>query len=57
MKNDKLLALGAIVTGVLSTGVGFTTSLGHPISTVCFIGGMVLFFVGIILLIKETNTN
>jgi len=27
---------------------GYATKLGHPISTICFLGGLILFFGGII---------
>lgn len=58
-KDRKLLASGsiAIVTGILSAGFGFTTTLGHPISTICFIGGLALIIIGIILFILGANTK
>lgn len=47
----------AIVLGLLSGGFGFTTKLGHPISTILFVGGLSLFITGIVLFIIGANTK
>jgi hypothetical protein len=58
-KDRKYILSGgiAIILGWLSGGFGFTTKLGHPISTICFCGGMLLCFLGIIFFIIGANTK
>lgn len=54
--NSKLvLALLTVIFGWLMAGFGFTTKLGHPVSTICFYLGLALIPIGIILFIKFTN--
>jgi predicted RND superfamily exporter protein len=43
-----LLSLITIVIGWLLGGFGFTTKLGHPISTISFFLGIILIIIGII---------
>jgi len=54
MKNNikLLLSLLTIIIGWLMGGFGFTTKLGHPISTICFFLGLALILTGIIFFIK-----
>ncbi|WP_337968077.1 hypothetical protein [uncultured Flavobacterium sp.] len=49
MKNY-LLPICFVIIGWLLAGFGFTTPLGHPISTISFFLGLSLFFLGFILL-------
>ncbi|MBA4275218.1 MAG: hypothetical protein C0430_00440 [Flavobacterium sp.] len=58
MKNNTklLLSLLIMIVGWLMSGFGFTTKLGHPISTICFLLGFTLTIIGIIffiIIIKE----
>jgi hypothetical protein len=46
-----ILSIVLIILGWLLTGWGFTTTIGHPISTICLLAGLGLFFVGLIYLI------
>lgn len=60
MRKDRkyILAGGvAILSGWLGLGFGYTTTLGHPISTILFLGGLALFIVGIVLFIIGANTK
>ena len=52
-----LFSIGFILIGILLTGFGFTTQLGHPISTICFIIGLGLVFVGLVCFIKIAVSN
>jgi hypothetical protein len=51
MKNY-FLPVYSMFFGWLLAGFGFTTALGHPISTICFCIGLILSFLGFILLFK-----
>jgi len=46
----KLLGITLMIGGVLCTGIGFTTSLPHPINTTLFTGGLIMLFIGVITL-------
>jgi len=46
----KLLGITLMVGGVLCTGIGFTTSMPHPANTTLFVGGLIMLFVGAIIL-------
>jgi hypothetical protein len=51
-KNNKiLLTIGLTIFGWFMTGFGFTTKLGHPISSICFYTGLILVIFGIIFFI------
>ncbi len=51
-KNNKiLLTIGSIIFGWVMAGFGFTTKLGHPISSICFISGFILLIFGIVFMI------
>nr|WP_315257549.1 hypothetical protein [uncultured Flavobacterium sp.] len=51
-KHSKLLlCLLIMIIGWLMGGFGYTTKLGHPISTICFLSGPALSFIGLILFI------
>ena len=54
MKNNTklLITLFIMIVGWLMSGFGFTTKLGHPISTICFLLGFSLIIIGIIFFIK-----
>ena len=47
----------AILSGWFGVGYGFTTKLGHPISTILFLGGIILSIAGIVLFIIGANTK
>lgn len=49
--------VASIIVGWLGLGFGFTTTLGHPISTILFLGGLALFIAGIVLFIVGANTK
>jgi hypothetical protein len=51
-KNNLLLAVFMIFFGWFLAGFGFTTTLGHPISTIFFCVGLGLFFLGFLLLFR-----
>jgi hypothetical protein len=51
MKRKGLLSAISITTGFFLSGFGFTTALGNPLSTICFLLGMALLFFGFLLLI------
>ena len=46
-----LFSLLTILLGLFLLGFGYTTKLGHPISTICFLSGLVLFPLGFVYLI------
>ncbi len=48
-KNNTILpTIGLIIFGWILAGFGFTTKLGHPISTICFILGIISMIFSII---------
>ena len=51
------ISVVAIILGWFLTGFGFTTTMGNPISTICFLMGLGLFFVGIIFLVIISKKN
>jgi len=53
-----LLPLTVIISGWLMIGIGYTTKIGHPISTILFLGGIVSFIIGCIwFIISIKNLN
>lgn len=61
MRKDRKYMLGggiAIILGWLSTGFGYSTTMVHPtINGICFLGGLLLFFLGVIFFIIGANTK
>ncbi|MNK83372.1 hypothetical protein D3C87_1031850 [compost metagenome] len=52
IKNKVLQSVLMIIGGWLSIGLAYSTNLGYSIiNTFCFLGGIVLFFIGIIMFI------
>jgi hypothetical protein len=47
-----ILSITSIILGWFLCGFGFTTSIEHPLNTVCFLSGVGLFLVGSVFLIK-----
>jgi hypothetical protein len=52
-----LISISLIIIGIFLTGLGFTTKLGHPISTISYSLGMGLVFLGFIHFIKVASSN
>lgn len=55
-----ILSIGAIIIGWFLNAFAWTTTIGHPISTICLMLGIGLFFSGLVLLLfslfkKKTN--
>ena len=53
-----ILSIITVISGWLMIGIGYTTKIGHPISTILFLFGIVCFFIGciwFILSIKSTK--
>lgn len=46
----KLLGIVLIIGGWFCTGIGFTTTMGHPISTIMFLGGIIMMGSGVVTL-------
>ncbi|WP_316838302.1 hypothetical protein [Pedobacter nutrimenti] len=46
----KLIGIALMIGGWLCAGIGFTAKIPHPINTVMFVAGLVMVFVGIIVL-------
>lgn len=56
-RNQKILSsIGAIISGWLLDAFALTTTLGHPISTICLLLGLGLFFVGLKVLIRTLQS-
>lgn len=51
-KTTLTLSLITIIFGWILSGFGFTTKLGHPISTICFLTGLLMILFGVIFFIK-----
>jgi hypothetical protein len=52
IKNKVLQSVLMIIGGWFLIGLGYSTNLGYSIiNTFCFLGGLVLFFIGIIMFI------
>ena len=52
IKNKVLRSVLMIIGGWFLCGLGYSTNLGHSIiNAFCFFGGLVLFFIGIIMFI------
>ncbi|SDM63206.1 hypothetical protein SAMN04488084_11019 [Pedobacter antarcticus] len=49
-KTFKLLGIVLMIGGWLCLGIGFTTKMAHPINTIIFVGGLIMLFVGVIIL-------
>ena len=59
-KTLKIITSFAIIIGWLLGGIGFTTKVGHPISTILLLTGIAcLFFglIGLIISIKSKSTK
>jgi hypothetical protein len=52
-----LSAISTVLIGMLMCGFGFTTEIGHPISSICLLFGLSLAFVGFIYFIKIVLSN
>jgi hypothetical protein len=52
-----LLVIIFVIIGILAGGFGFTTELGHPISTICLFLGLGLVLTGFIYFIKIIISN
>jgi hypothetical protein len=50
-KKAKIFSLLSIVLGWFLLGFGYTTNLGHPISTISFLLGIVCIIGGLLMLI------
>lgn len=50
-KNKIIFSIVAIVLGWSLNAFAWTTTIGHPISTICLLLGVGLFFSGIVFLI------
>ena len=50
-----ILLLISVALGWLLAGIGYTTPLGHPISTICFLLGLGLSFTSFVFLIITVN--
>jgi len=51
-KNSKvILSISSVIVGWLLCGFGFTTTIGHPLSTICFLTGIGLSLGGLVFLI------
>jgi len=52
IKNKVLRSILMIIGGWFSIGLGYSSNLGYSIiNAFCFLGGIVLFFIGIIMFI------
>jgi hypothetical protein len=55
-KNSKVIVSStSIIVGWLLCGFGYTTTIGHPFSTICFLTGIGLSIGGLIFLIVNLN--
>jgi len=50
-KTKIVTSVGAIILGWLINAFAWTTTIGHPVSTICLLLGLALFFAGLIFLI------
>jgi hypothetical protein len=48
-----ILGVAGLILGWFLSGWGYTTKLGHPISTMAFLVGLVLFFVGLRFIVRK----
>jgi hypothetical protein len=55
--NKIIISSSSIIIGFLLNGLAFTTKIGHPISTICLLIGLGMFFFGIIFLIINLNSK
>lgn len=55
MKNEIKVPIFMMLSGWLLGGFGFTTTLGHPISTISFCLGLSLAFFGFILFVLRVK--
>ncbi len=56
-KTKLTLFLITIIFGWILSGFGFTTKLGHPTSTICFLSGLLMILFGVIYFIKTNKTK
>lgn len=55
-KTSKVVfSITSVIIGWLLGGFGYTTTIGHPFSTICFLSGIGLSLGGIIFLIGNLN--
>lgn len=52
-----LSAISAVLIGMLMSGFGITTEMGHPTSTICLLFGLGLAFGGFIYFVKIAISN
>jgi len=56
-KNRIILSIMLVAIGILLDGFAFTTTIGHPISTICLLISLGLIFGGFILFIVGMTTK
>jgi hypothetical protein len=56
-RNKLFLSILIIILSWFLNAFAWTTKLGHPISTICLVFGLGLFFIGLILLIQALTTK
>jgi len=54
-KSKVIFSITSIIVGWLLGGFGYTTTIGHPLSTICFLAGIGLSLGGLIFLIVNLN--
>jgi hypothetical protein len=57
MKRELLLPLGTMIAGFILCGFGSTTTLKHPVTTICIVAGLVFSATGFIALILVVKKN
>jgi len=40
-----VISILGVIAGWLSIGIGYGTKIGHPINTILFLGGILIFFI------------
>jgi cytochrome c biogenesis protein CcdA len=56
----KILGITLMIGGWLCAGIGFTTTMPHPINTIMFVGGLIMVVIGVIMLgiiVLEVNSQ
>jgi len=48
-----ILSICLIALGLFLDAFGFTTSLGHPLNTICLISGIIIMIVGVAFLARH----
>ena len=54
-KEQLFISAGTMAGGGILCGYGLTTTLGHPISTICLVGGLIFCVGGFISLVLATK--